>query len=155
MALSSHLQTTVPLAAGLLSIVLAGLIWMPLGQEPRLSSQDDGQTATAVGPDPQTVITEGAQAILARPLFHMTRRPPEVATVAEPVPVIVTLSLTGIVENDDIQVALMRLSNSNQLFRAGVGDKVGNWEVQDITKTSVTVITPDGKRQTISLSQGN
>lgn len=155
MNLSPHIQTTVPLAAGLLSIVLAGLIWMPLGQEPRLSSRDGAEAAAPTGPDPQTLIAAGAQELLARPLFHITRRPPEIATVAVPAPVVVTISLTGIVESDSVQVALLRLSNNNQMFRARVGDKVGNWEVLDITPSAVTVITPDGKREVIGLSQGN
>ena len=155
MTLSPHIQTTVPLAAGLLSVVLAGVIWMPLGQEPRLTLPEDTASSAPAGPDPEAVIAEGAQELLARPLFHMTRRPPEIATVAVPVPVIVTLSLTGIVESDNVQVALMRLSNRPELFRAQVGDKVGNWEVAEITKTAVTVITPDGKRETIALATNN
>ena len=155
MTLSPHIQTTVPLAAGLLAIVLAGVIWMPLGQKPNLSLPEDSANAEPAGPDADTVITQGAQELLARPLFHMTRRPPEIATVAEPVPVIVTLSLTGIVENDNVQVALMKLSNNPQLFRARVGDKIQNWEISEITPTSVTVITPDGASEVISLTQGN
>lgn len=155
MTLSPHIQTTVPLAAGLLAIVLAGVIWMPLGQEPSLTLPEDAANTAPAGPDANTVITQGAQELLARPLFHMTRRPPEIATVAEPVPVIVTLSLTGIVENDNVQVALMKLSNNPELFRARVGDKIRNWEVVEITPTSVTVITPDGASEVITLTQGN
>lgn len=155
MLLSPHLQKTIPLAAGLLCAVLAGVIWMPLGQSPDASDLVPEQAAAPAGPDPQTVIAEGAETLLARPLFHMTRRPPAEATVPTPMPVTVTISLTGIVESDDIQVALMRLSNQAELFRVQIGEKVGNWEIENITQTSVTVITPEGKREVISLSQGN
>jgi hypothetical protein len=155
MFLSPHIQRTVPLAAGLLCAVLAGVMWMPLGQSPSASDLPPETTATDTGPDPQEVIAAGAQELLARPLFHITRRPPEVATVAEPAPVVVTLSLTGIVENNNVQVALMRLSNQPDLFRVNVGEKVGNWEIEEITSTSVTVITADGQRETITLTQNN
>lgn len=155
MFLSPHIQKTVPLAAGLLCAVLAGVMWMPLGQSPRASDLPPETTTADTGPDPRAVIAEGAQQLLARPLFHMTRRPPEVATVAEPAPVVVTLSLTGIVENDNVQVALMRLSNQQELFRVNVGEKIGNWEIEEITATSVTVITADGKREVINLAQNN
>ena len=152
MFLSPHIQTSVPLAAGLLAIVLSGVVWMPLGQEPRLDRSAEGADAAPSGPDPGTVIAEGAQELLARPLFHMTRRPPATAAVAEPVPVVVSLSLTGIVENDNVQVALMKLSNSPQLFRATVGDRIQNWEITEFTPTSVTVTTPNGASEKIMLS---
>lgn len=155
MVLSPHIQKTVPLAAGLLCVVLAGIMWMPLGQSPDASDLPPEQTRTQTGPDAEAIIAEGAQTLLARPLFHITRRPPVVATVAEPVPVVVTLSLTGIVESDNVQVAIMRLSNSAELFRAQIGEKVGNWEIEDITQTSVTVITPEGAREVLALTQGN
>lgn len=155
MFLSPLIQRTVPLAAGLLCAVLAGVMWMPLGQSPNASDLPPPTTAADTGPDPQEVIAEGARELLARPLFHITRRPPEVATVAEPAPVVVTLSLTGIVENNNVQVALMRLSNQPDLFRVNVGEKVGNWEIEEITSTSVTVITADGQRETITLTQNN
>lgn len=154
MSLSTSIQRTVPLAAGLLCAVLAGVMWMPLGQSPTASDLPQAAPPADPGPDPQSVIAEGAEQLLARPLFHMTRRPPEVATVPEPAPVVVTLSLTGIVENDNVQVALMRLSNEPDLFRVRVGEKVGNWEIIEITPTSVTLITPEGERETITLTQG-
>lgn len=153
MLLSPHLQKTVPLAAGLLCAVLAGIMWMPLNQIPQASDLPPEQAVTPAGPDPQTVIADGAEILLDRPLFHMTRRPPVVEAAPAPVPVVVTLSLTGIVENDNVQVALMRLSNQPDLFRARVGEKVGNWEIAAITQTSVTVINPDGMREVIDLAQ--
>lgn len=155
MFLSPHIQKTVPLAAGLLCAVLAGVMWMPMGQPPSASSLPPETAATDTGPDPQAIIAEGAQNLLARPLFHMTRRPPEVATVATPAPVVVTLSLTGIVENDNVQVALMKLSNRPEVFRVSVGEKVGNWEIAEITPISVTVVTADGQREIINLSKSN
>ena len=154
MALSPHIQTTVPLAAGLLCAVMAGIIWIPLNQEPRLTDQST-ETTAATGPDRVEVLAAGAQDLLARPLFHMSRRPPVVATVPQPAPVVVTLSLTGVVNSDNDKLALMRLSNSTQLFRLRIGESVGDWEIADITANTVEVIKSDGTREVISLAQNN
>jgi hypothetical protein len=154
--LSKHIQQTVPLAAGLLCVVLAGVIWMPLAQDgSRTLAAPDGSTSRPTGPDTKTILAEGAQELLARPLFHITRRPPVEATVPQAAPVAVTLSLNGIVNSDDVQIAIMRLSNQSELIRGQVGDRVGDWEIEDITETTVTVITPTGSRQVFKLTQGD
>jgi hypothetical protein len=101
------------------------------------------------------VLAEGARNLVGRPLFHITRRPPVIATVAEPAPVAITLSLTGIVNDENDRIALMRLSNRPDLLRRRVGEKIGNWEIEEITDTSVVVISSDGERQVIALSSGN
>jgi len=152
---SKHIHETVPLAAGVICLLMAGMIWMPFGQSP--SIEEDAEVAAAVSrqADAEALLSEGAQTLLARPLFHITRRPPEVATVPTPAPVVVTLSLTGVINSDNVQVALLRLSNRAELFRAEVGDRVGEWEVKHITESAVTVIQPDGTEQIITLSANN
>ncbi len=149
--LSKHIQETVPLAASLICAALAGIIWMPLGQDPKSFRMSDEPIEAPVGPDPSEVLSKGAQDLLARPLFHMSRRPPIVAVAPEATPVVVKLTLTGIVNSDDLQIALMRLSNRPELFRRQVGDSIGDWEIIDITESSVTVITPDGAQEVMSL----
>jgi hypothetical protein len=154
---SKHIQKTVPLSAGLLCIVLAGLIWMPLTQDgPSALVKTDTTAIQPTRPDTKAILAEGAQELAARPLFHITRRPPvEAAVEPQPAPVAVTLSLTGIVNSDDVQIAIMRLSNQSELVRGQVGDQVGDWKIEDMTETSVTVIAPDGSRQVINLTRGD
>ncbi|MEO1639564.1 MAG: hypothetical protein AAFU41_10010 [Pseudomonadota bacterium] len=152
---SKHIQETVPLAAGLLCLGLAGLIWMPINQTPSFEEPAEAARAAEANAEADAQLSKGALELLNRPLFHITRRPPEIAAAPTPVPVVVTLSLTGVINSDNVQVALLRLSNRPELFRARVGESVGNWEVTDITQTSVTVVTPDGDEQVISLSAGN
>ncbi len=155
MKLSPHIQTTVPLAAGLICVVLAGVIWMPLGRDGQAPSPPATQPTASDAPDTMEVLAEGARNLVGRPLFHITRRPPVIATVAEPAPVAITLSLTGIVNDENDRIALMRLSNRPDLLRRRVGEKIGNWEIEEITDTSVVVISSDGERQVIALSSGN
>lgn len=154
MALSPHIQTTVPLAAGLFCAVMAGIIWIPLNATPKLAEPVAQNTAPA-GPSANDVLAAGAEDLLARPLFHMTRRPPVVATPVQPAPVIVTLSLTGVVKSNDDNIAILRLSNSTEVFRRRVGERLGNWEITDITESSVEVTKADGSQEVISLNQNN
>ncbi len=140
----------------MLCVVLAGVIWMPLNQDGSALTRTPEQTTPADnGPDTATLLAQGAQELVARPLFHTTRRPPIVEAVPQAVPVNVTLILTGIVNSDDIQIALMRLSNQPKLLRLQVGDRIGKWEVEDITETSVKVVGPSGVSEVISLMQSN
>ncbi|WP_108813296.1 hypothetical protein [Loktanella sp. Alg231-35] len=155
MKLSPHLQTTVPLAAGLICVALAGIIWMPLVRDGEAAPLPAAQSVPSDAPDAMAVLAERSQDLVERPLFHITRRPPVVATVAEPAPVAITLSLTGIVNDENDRIALMQLSNRPDLLRRRVGEKIGNWEIEEITDTSVVVISSDGERQVISLSSGN
>jgi len=154
--LSPHIQRVVPLAAGLVSVVLAGVIWMPLLRDGPVSAPVNPAAQTPQGPDATEVLAEGAQELLARPLFHITRRPPvEAAPVQPAAPAPVTLSLTGIVNDETDRIALLRLSNQPDLLRGRVGDSIGNWEIAEITETAVLVTNGDGEQQTISLSSAN
>lgn len=154
--LSAPLQRTVPLAAGLVSLVLAGVIWMPLTRDEPVRTPVSSGAQTPQGPDAADVLAEGAQELLERPLFHITRRPPEEAAPVQPAaPAPVTLSLTGIVNDETDRIALMRLSNQPDLLRRRVGDTIGSWEIAEITETAVVVTNDDGDRQVISLSSGN
>ncbi len=152
--LSKHIQETIPLAAALLCVALAGLIWMPLNQE--VSPRDVLSDAPAIpaGPDTAQILAQGAQDLLNRPLFHITRRPPEIATAPQAAPVAVTISLVGIVNSNDVQIALLRLSNRAEVLRRQVGERVGNWEITEITENTVTVITPTGSRDVMTLANG-
>lgn len=151
-----QIQKFAPIVAALMCFGLAGLMWLPLSD----AGPTDLPTTPNADAEPTTgqsaeLLAVGAQTLIERPLFHVTRRPPAVEPTVEVAPVQVTLSLTGVVNNGDVDIALLRLSNSPQLLRLRVGDQVDEWEILNITKTAVTVLTPDGQEQVIGLSSSN
>lgn len=151
--LLTQTQKLFPVVATLACVVLAGVMWLPLNQSVTTRNTVVPGTDTQTPEDESlALLADGAQSLLERPLFHITRRPPVAAQAVEAAPVQVTLSLTGVLNNDDVDIALMRLSNSPELLRRRVGDQVGDWQIVEITQTSVTVVTPDGTEQIIGLS---
>ena len=151
------IQTIAPIGATLICLALAGFIWLPLNQEAPQIRADGSQNPTASEDNTSLeFLAVGAQSLVERPLFHVTRRPPAEAQVAQAAPEQILLSLHGVVKNNDVYIALVRLSNNPQLsLRRRVGDDVGGWEILDITQTSVTVRTPEGDQQIIGLSSSN
>lgn len=78
----------------------------------------------------------------ARPIFHASRRPiaaPEAPKVAE-----ATLSLLGIIaEEDGETLAFVKVSNGS-LYRIGKGETVGRWRILDIGTETISV-SKDGQ----------
>lgn len=149
-------QTIAPIVATIVCLALAGSIWLPLNQEPPQVGVGGPETApVSENNSSLEFLADGAQSLVERPLFHVTRRQPAEAQVVQAAPAQVTLSLTGVLKNDDIYIALLRLSNNPQLLRHRIGDEVGGWQILDITQTSITVRTPDGEQQIIGLSSSN
>ena len=70
-------------------------------------------------------------------------------------PVSVTLTLTGVLDSDNDQIALLRLSNSPELLRKRVGETVGEWTILGITKTTVSVQNASGEESLIGLSSAS
>ncbi|MDX8353219.1 hypothetical protein [Cognatiyoonia sp. IB215182] len=142
-----------PTLTTLTCLGLAGWIWLPYNDDGASRQQIQPTTITSqaeAGPDQ---LETGAEELVARPLFHISRRPPAAPESApEPAPVEVTLSLTGVIESGDVQIALLRLSNNPEPLRRRVGENVGDWRITDITKTSITVVAPNGEEQIIGLS---
>ncbi len=155
MAISHHIQRWAPTVATFICIAVGTLIWVPsnrnqLAQDAPATSQPN----LAEMPNAKTLLASGAEELVTRPLFHVTRRPPTDAVPApQAAPAELTLSLTGILNSDDVQIALMRLSNSPELLRGRIGDQIGPWRIVDITQTAVTVLSDDGGLQLLNLTQ--
>ncbi len=97
-------------------------------------------------------------AITARPLFDRSRKPmevaPEPAPAPAPEPEVVTVSLQGVIGNtEDGLTALLRMSNSDELFSRQVGDKLGDFVIESIEARRV--IVRDTAGQTYALVLGN
>lgn len=154
--LTKTMLGVLPTVTTLTCLALAGWIWLPYNdqQAPRALT-----AAPVPGTAPQAQsdqLSTGAEALSARPLFHMSRRPhaaPEAAAAPEPAQV--TLSLTGVLGSGDLQIALLQLSNTPGLLRRRVGESVGDWRILAMTKTTITVVTPDGEQQVIGLSRSS
>ncbi len=78
-------------------------------------------------------------AILERPLFSPTRRPPPegIASVAGPVPTL-KIDVVGIVISEQEQFALILTENSKEIVRLIVGDEFQGWTLEDIEPERVT-----------------
>ena len=150
------IQKLAPITATVACIGLASLMWLPLSHAvPDNRSAAPNANTDVAARDSSDILASGAQTLVERPLFHTTRRPPVAAPTVEAAPVQVTLSLTGVVNNGDVDIALVRISNTPALLRLRVGDMADDWEILNITKTAVTVLTPNGQEQVIGLSSSN
>lgn len=150
------LQALAPIVATVICIGLAVLMWLPLQQ---ISSQDVtpvAQAASETRADPSiALLADGAESLVERPLFHVTRRQPQAQEVVQAAPVRETLFLTGVVNNGDVDIALLRLSTRQEPLRGRVGDNIGDWQILDITNTAIKVLNPEGEEQIIGLSSAN
>ncbi|MEM9787875.1 MAG: hypothetical protein AAF801_15340 [Pseudomonadota bacterium] len=136
----------------LICLGLAGWMWLPFNRDMTATPRPPQASAANSASQRAGILEAGAQQLAERPLFHMSRRPHVEAEVAPAAPVEVTLSLTGVLDSDDVQIALLRLSNSPDLLRRRVGETVGDWRIVDITNTSITVVATSGEEQIIGLS---
>ncbi len=78
-------------------------------------------------------------AILERPLFSPTRRPPPegIASVAGPVPTL-KIDVVGIVISEQEQFALILTENSKEVVRLSAGDEFQGWTLEEIEPERVT-----------------
>ncbi len=82
---------------------------------------------------------EDFSAILERPLFSPTRRPPAegvVATAASEPELQVTL--VGVIISSDEQIALVRLKDATRFARLSVGDSFQGWTLDSIEPSRIT-----------------
>lgn len=134
----------------LIGLVLAAWVWMPAGSQ---------ATPTNLGtkaPSLSDRIATGQEKMAAlvtvtteRPLFHGSRRPeaaPEAPVVAPPPEP--TLMLVGVISDKGAQLALLRLSDSPQLYRVEQGGQLGRWQIDEIGKNHV-LVTKDDKTQSV------
>jgi general secretion pathway protein N len=79
-----------------------------------------------------------------RPLFSSTRRPPEVEPppqAAAPITEATSMpfELVGIVLGSDVSAAIFRNTESKEETRVGKGEKIGNWNVEEISERAVVL----------------
>ena len=75
-----------------------------------------------------------------RPLFHGSRKPPQNAEPAVPAPPPKpTLTLVGVLSDQDERIALVRISNREELYRVTAGGQLANWRIIEVGDNFVSV----------------
>ncbi len=132
----------------LLLVVCGALSWLiyrelmlaPSTEAAAKASTAVATTLPALPPEPQFSMLpiEDFQAILERPLFSPSRRPPTVGSVefSAPTPD-VSFLLKGILINGDEHTALFRSQRGDELMRLREGDKMEGWTLVRIEADQV------------------
>ncbi len=80
------------------------------------------------------------QAILDRPLFSPSRRPPAIEALESPPPNSdVTFTLKGILIDGDVRIALFRAQRNKKILRLREGDTIEGWTLVRIERNSVSL----------------
>jgi general secretion pathway protein N len=139
------------------SIGIAILVsWYVVGATPLALGQPPEQPTTTIANPLEAQPLDRLSATRDRPLFSPTRRPtppppppppeqPPVAVVPQPP----TLTLVGIVLDDDGARALIR-SSATTADRVQIGDDIGGWKVAQIEGRRM-VLSLDGRFATFTL----
>lgn len=149
----------------LLLAVCAGLAWVIYRQleaapAPAAVAHQTAPEESAVGPmpAPQDAATfalprvETFAAIVERPIFSPTRRPPPEAEVAlDEAFSNLDLLLVGVVISSDERIAIVLPKNHTEVVRLGAGDLFQGWTVDMIEPDRVT-FRRDGLEEQIELS---
>lgn len=90
-----------------------------------------------------------AAAVLARPLFSRTRRPPQEAEAGAAPDKPPPLRLTGTLVSQAGRQAIFAPATGGKALAAGVGSRVGVFTVAAIAAGEVTVLDPDGGAQVL------
>ena len=125
---------------------LAVWIWVPP------SGSDTARPSATPASTMGSRVEEGIQTVAdlipvttERPLFHASRRPvPPDAPAPAPVAPVQTISLVGILSEDDTQIALVRISGSTELYRVDAGGQLGPWKILMIGENFVQVSKDEG-----------
>jgi len=86
---------------------------------------------------------ELVSAVLARPLFNPTRRPPETVQTASSG--LADKRLAGIVIEPDRRLAIFAVTGAKPII-VGEGDSVDAWRIETITASEILLVGPNGSR---------
>jgi hypothetical protein len=86
---------------------------------------------------------ELVSAVLARPLFNPTRRPPETVQTASSG--LADKRLAGIVIEPDRRLAIFAVTGAKPIT-VGEGDTVDTWRIETITASEILLVGPNGSR---------
>lgn len=142
--MKGRMRNILRLIFAVLCLVLAGAIWIwPTPQNTQVP-----RNVQAAQPAPQEAVLD-LEIITTRPLFDRTRKPLKLEAAPQPAapkPVPITVSLKGVIGNADGGLtALLRLSNSEELFTRRTGETLGGFTVQRIESKRVMLRDEAGR----------
>lgn len=119
----------------------------PAGSEDAAVAEAATRTDTApAARRPQNPrIDELLTAILARPLFSSTRRPPQITSSETTDSELADTRLTGIITEPGRRIAIFAVSGDKPL-RVAEGDAVSGWRIESITPREVSLSGPTGTK---------
>ncbi len=131
------------LAPALLLGVCAGLAWFiyqeiqaaPPPPEPGPAAEDRGPPLPEPPPEPDFTMpaAESFSAILERPLFSPTRRPPaEDAVTVEGSEPVLEVTLVGIIISAEEEIAIVKPKGATGFIRLSEGDAFRGWTLESI-----------------------
>ncbi len=133
----------------LLLVVCAALAWVIYRQvavAPNLNAAHGSTMEATSVPDlpPELQFSmrpvEDFDAILERPLFSPSRRPPAIEALESPPPNSdVAFTLKGILIDEDVRIALFRAQRNKQIWRLREGDTIEGWTIVRIERDSVSL----------------
>lgn len=133
-----------------LALLMAAAVWML--PAPSLPDLRRAPLPAQTGPEATQL---DLAAVTERPLFDRSRKPLEVAPAPAPQapkPALVTLSLHGVIGNAEGGLtALMRQSNSDELFARRVGERLGNVTIESVEGKEVVLRYASGRTETLIL----
>ena len=142
-----------------ISCILALWVWMPknldTAQEQARPTYDLSESVTEM----QKRMSDLVVVTGTRPLFNVSRRPAPTsqprpdAPISAPPPEQVTLNLVGVLGDQGNYVALVRLSDSPQLYRLEVGQQIGQFQIMAIEDASIQVSNDDGETEQIVIGE--
>jgi hypothetical protein len=138
-----------PLIAGCL--VFGGIVFMelaPAGDPATTEVAKRLDAAPAIQRQQNPKLDQLLAAILARPLFSSTRRPPEVAPAAAAGSDLADARLTGIVTEPGHRIAIFAVNGAKPL-KLAVGEAVSGWRIESILPGEVSLSGPAGTKTTL------
>lgn len=102
----------------------------------------DPPPVTPIGFDMQAVTIERYAAMVERPLFTATRRPPPAESAAPqsaPVPLPTQFALEGVVLAPDQRSAIFRNTTTSKVMRVPEGAPLGSWTVETLEPDRVVL----------------
>jgi hypothetical protein len=138
---SGWLATTLLLGV---CLALGALVYLQVQREvPGPAPSGDGETpplaALPAQPYYEMASLEDFSAVLERPLFSPTRRPPaEGAVPPQPSEPELQVTLVGVIISSEEQIAIVRLKDASRFARLSVGDSFQGWILDSIEPSRVT-----------------
>ncbi len=138
---SGWLATTLLLGV---CLALAALVYVQAGMEapgPAPSGGGEIPPLAALPAQPYYAMApvEDFSAILERPLFSPSRRPPEQGVAAVPAPESqLQVTLVGVIISSEEQIAIVRLTDASRFARLSVGDSLQGWILDLIEPNRIT-----------------